>query len=143
MAGAFNFPIIAPPIAKRGESVRIILGTIPASPLPPNPGCETFEIAVIDPSGRILPQQIVVKAAIGSVTYSAHYYFDFIFPSVGTFTIFAKVTTPPTPDVYIGVGVIHVPAWLDNIDTKISDVNKQSTEISRLRTSVSRTVTGA
>ena len=143
MVGAFNFPIIAPSIAKRGESVRIILGTIPASPLPPNPGCETFEVSVVDPSGRILPQQIVVKNGVGSFTYSAHYYFDFIFPSVGTFTIFAKVTTPPTPDVYIGIGVVHVPAWLDLIDTNISDIAKANTEISRLRTSITRTVTGA
>ena len=221
MAGAFNFPIIAPQIVKRGESVRIILGTIPASPavirgkltgtilagatgitlsgvipadqnrvdfyyngvyqnkdqwsisagnaiafsgwstvadgvyeivyipdtttlpLPPNPGSETIEIAIIDPSGRILPQQVVVKTGIGSVTYSAHYYFNFVFPSVGTFTIFAKVTTPPTPDVYIGIGVVHVPAWLDLIDTNISDIAKANTEISRLRTSITRTVTGA
>lgn len=143
MAGAFNFPIIAPQIVKRGESVRIILGTIPASPLPPNPGSETIEIAIIDPSGRILPQQVVVKTGIGSVTYSAHYYFNFVFPSVGTFTIFAKVTTPPVPDVYIGIGVVHVPEWLDFVDTNISSIAKSNTEISRLRRSITRTAKGA
>ena len=143
MANAFHFQIIAPPIVKKGESVRIILGTIPASPLPPNPGCETFEIYILDPSGRVLPQQIVVNTGIGGATSTAFYYFNYVFNSIGTFTIFAKVSTPPTPDIYLGCGVIHVPAWLDFVDTNISDVNKQATEISRLRTSITRTVTGA
>lgn len=142
MAGAFHFPILAPPIVKKGESVRIILGTIPASPLPPAAGSETIDIWILDPSGRVLPQNITVNSAIAGATYTAFFYFNYVFGSNGTFTIFAKVSTPPVPDIYLGCGVVHVPAWLDNIDKPISDIAKSNTEISRLRTQYDRAKSG-
>jgi hypothetical protein len=138
MAGTIHFPILAPPLVKKGESVKILLGTIPASPLPPNAGCETIEVYIVDPSGRVLPQQITVEVSIGTVTYSANYFFRYVFPSNGTFTVYAKVTTPPVPDIYIGFGLVHVPEWLNNIDAPISDINKQTRENSRLRTDIAR-----
>lgn len=136
MAGAFNFPILAPPIAKKGESVKVILGTIPASPLPPAAGSETIDVWILDPSGRVLPKEVIVNSDVAGATYTAFYYFRIKFASNGTYTIFAKVSTPPTPDIYLGCGTIHVPEWLDNIDRPISDISKQGTQISRLRTNI-------
>lgn len=126
MAGSIDFPIIAPAIAKKGESIKIILGTLPVAG-------ESVQVHVVDPSGRTLPQQIVLDA--GTV-YPLNYYFRFVPTANGTYSIFAIINTPPTPDIYVGFGSIHVPEWLNNIDAPISDINKQTRENSRLRTTI-------
>ena len=128
---AFHFPVFAPAIVKKGESVKIVLGSIPASG-------ETVEVYIVDPSGRTLKNSIQIKKDVGNRTYLSSYYFNFKFPSTGTFTIYAWISTPPTPDISMGVCVVHVPVWLEKIDAPISDIAKQSTNIQRLKTNIDR-----
>lgn len=63
--------------------------------------------------------------------------------SHGTHLIAIQFYNATTATYQNAILAFHVPTWLDFIDEKISSISRQSTEISRLRTSITRTVTGA
>ncbi|MBU1109703.1 MAG: hypothetical protein KKB51_23685 [Candidatus Riflebacteria bacterium] len=128
---AFEVPIFASPIAKKGESVRIVVGY-------PYAVGVAVEIYILDSSGRQLTVPITIQASIGGRTALSSWSFNYVFPSHGTFTVFAYVEVAPVPDIYTGACVVHVPAWLENIDRPISDITKANTEMSRLRTTITR-----
>jgi hypothetical protein len=126
---AFAFDVIAPPIVKKGESARVLICYPVAAGV-------SVEVYIKDPSGRQIPATIKTNAAIGGRTALSAHYFDFVFGSVGTYIIFVYVEVAPTPDIYTGACIVHVPAWLDYIDTPISDILKQAMQTSRLRTNI-------
>ena len=131
----FAVDVHAAPIVRKNESIRVLIN------YPSGTGI-TAAVKIIDPSGREIPVTIKTTPAFsGWAGVSAHY-FDFTFGSIGTYMIFVYISVAPTPDIYTGSCVVHVPAWLDNIDKPISDITKSNTEISRLRTQYDRAKSG-
>lgn len=128
---AFVVPVLAPPFVRKGDSVRVLIGFVPATGVTP-------EAFIIDPSGRQLPVQIKVKTEVAGKTNLAAYYFDYAFTINGTYSIYVYVSVDPTPDIYTGIASVHVPAWLDNIDQRISTVEDIRVEMQQLRTTVVR-----
>ena len=128
----FDFNVIAPPTVKKGETARIVLSQIPAAG-------DTVSISLVDPTGRTIsanPRTLPSVGAIASVHCA-----DFTPSYAGTHVVVAQIITT-APATTIGVGLFHVPAWLDNIDKPISDIAKSNTEISRLRTQYDRAKSG-
>lgn len=128
----FDFEVITPKIAKKNESIKILLSQIPAAG-------DTVVISMIDPTGRTIALEAKTSASIGGI--SDVHYAEFTPSYNGAHTIVAQIVTT-APATTIGVGLFHVSAWLDNIDKPISDITKANTEISRLRTQYDRAKSG-
>ena len=127
----FAIDIQAAPIVRKNESIRVLINHTSAVGI-------TAEVKIIDPSGREIPVTIKTTPVFSGWAGVSAFFFDFTFGSVGTYMIFAYISVAPVPDIYTGACVVHVPAWLDNIDRPISDITKSNTEISRLKTNFIR-----
>ena len=127
----FAVDVHAAPIVRKNESIRVLINFTYAVGV-------TAEVKIIDPSGREIPVTIKTTPAFAGWAGVSAFFFDFVFGSAGTYMIFVYISVAPTPDIYTGACIVHVPAWLDNIDKPISDIAKSNTEISRLRTQYDR-----
>ena len=84
-------------------------------------------------SGMVMPGALAVEAMKVLFTPTSH----------GTHLIAMVFYNATKLTQQNAIMAFQVPAWLDFVDTNISDITKANTEISRLRTSITRTVTGA
>ena len=136
-----NFRLHGPTILKKGETGIFFLCD--------RPQCEDTDtvsylceirlpdgrraVPEVTPSGLGMTGGLAVEARKVLFTPTSH----------GTHLIAIQFYNATTLTYQNALLAFHVPAWLDFVDTNVSDITKANTEISRLRTSITRTVTGA
>ena len=136
-----NFRVHGPVILKKGETGIFFSCD--------RPQCEdtdtvSYLCEIRLPDGRKVMPEVILGGLVmtGGLGVEARKVL-FTPTSHGTHLIAIQFYNATTLTYQNALMAFHVPAWLDFIDTNVSDITKANTEISRLRTSITRTVTGA
>jgi len=136
-----NFRVHGPVILKKGETGIFYLCDRPQYD---NTDTKHYLCAIRLPDGR----EIMPKVTFSGIRMTGGIFVEawkvvFTPTTHGTHLIAMQFWNETAIAFQNAILAFQVPAWLDFVDTNISDIAKANTEISRLRTSITRTVTGA
>lgn len=136
-----NFRVHGPVILKKGETGIFFLCDRPQRE---DTDTVSYLCEIRLPDGRKVMPEVTMSGLVmtGGLGVEAKKVL-FTPTSHGTHLIAIQFYNATTLTYQNALLAFHVPAWLDFIDTNVSDIAKANTEISRLRTSITRTVTGA
>lgn len=132
--------VLAPAVVSQGETAKIFVGT--------TLGLLDLYFVLVTPSGRSIPPRfkkangtaspITQIGGSGTVT-SPLYEMSFIFDEEGSYHIYVYGTEAgASPAILEGGAHITCTEWATNMDVPVSNIDKQTTNISRLRTTIRR-----
>lgn len=127
--------VLAPQVVSKGENAKIVVGT--------RLGLLDLYFVLVDPSGRSIPPRFKASNAVASAIIGTGqvdcplYEMSYTFDSYGSYYIYVSATEAgATPADLEGGAHILCSEWASNMDKPISDLDRQTTEISRLRTRI-------
>ena len=131
----YHFNVSVPSTVKQGQICRIEIPTVAVVP-----SSSILRLMLTPSNASIYPEvkntRIELKSGVGGFSITNSQYILFTFSELGNYTLFIEYTDGA--DTWRSSSVITCASWASNMDEPVSNISKQATEISRLRTTIKR-----